>query len=433
MAEYDRKSEVYEYGYQVGHRVLFSLRPGESFFREAGNRGLDVNGDRSWDGLWVRVPENDLAYVPEFDPGYRGGVVGNGTHAYAPDLRSGDLERGAEVFENLESGPAGVKVKDRSKPGVSVVAMTSPYVNLGGLLTIAFDAPGADDRLAVSISTDGGRSYAPFSSYRSSTSFAAGGKTERWISRRYHYLVKLELVAGARLTQFVVLDDFQHAPRTLPRLEKGKNTISVSAGLDPTLATRTITGRIAAEPGFNKNETAESLGVTFENLDLKFNACWWKGGTGLMTVPIDVPGDLLALGFSAMIRARGEKDRVRASVSTDGGTSWREVAVMAGPTQGRTHHVRVDDWPKGVRKALLRFELTGNNTIGVQSFRVDADYRDPIASASPRPFQVVHRWKEAGKDRSHEQTIRGLPTSYTIEAGAEPEMVSVSYRMPANR
>jgi len=29
MAEYDRKSEVYEYGYQVGHRALFSLRPGE--------------------------------------------------------------------------------------------------------------------------------------------------------------------------------------------------------------------------------------------------------------------------------------------------------------------------------------------------------------------------------------------------------------------
>ena len=45
MAEYDRKSEVYEYGYQVGHRALFSLRPGESFVREAGNRGLHVNMD----------------------------------------------------------------------------------------------------------------------------------------------------------------------------------------------------------------------------------------------------------------------------------------------------------------------------------------------------------------------------------------------------
>ena len=46
MVEYDRKSEVYEYGYQVGHRALFSLRPGESLVREAGNRGLHVNMDR---------------------------------------------------------------------------------------------------------------------------------------------------------------------------------------------------------------------------------------------------------------------------------------------------------------------------------------------------------------------------------------------------
>ena len=43
MVEYDRKSEVYEYGYQVGHRALFSLRRGESFVREAANRGLHVN------------------------------------------------------------------------------------------------------------------------------------------------------------------------------------------------------------------------------------------------------------------------------------------------------------------------------------------------------------------------------------------------------
>ena len=35
MVEYDRKSEVYEYGYQAGHRALFSLRKGESFVREA--------------------------------------------------------------------------------------------------------------------------------------------------------------------------------------------------------------------------------------------------------------------------------------------------------------------------------------------------------------------------------------------------------------
>ena len=46
-----------------------------------------------------------------------------------------------------------------------------------------------------------------------------------------------------------------------------------------------------------------------------------------------------------------------------------------GPTQGRTEHIKVAKWAGGTRKALLRFEMTGNNTVGVQNFRVDADYR----------------------------------------------------------
>src|SRR5438045_9542291 len=88
MTEYDRKSEVYEYGYQLGHRALFSLRPGESFLREAGNRGLQVNQDTMpvWDGLKARAPEADLAYVKEFFPGYNGGGVGNGIHRSPPNL-----------------------------------------------------------------------------------------------------------------------------------------------------------------------------------------------------------------------------------------------------------------------------------------------------------------------------------------------------------
>jgi hypothetical protein len=429
MAEYDRKPEVFEYGYQVGHRALFSLRPGESFVREAGNRGLHVNGDRDWDGLKARVPEKDLAYVPEYDPGYRGGIVGNGKHIYAPNLKAGDLERGAEVFENLESGPGGLRVKDRSRPGVVVIAMSSPYVYLTGRMIIDSTAP--MDRWFVTVSTDNGRTFRQpdvitGNGTRSTVNF--GG-----IARRYAYWIKIELREDAGIGSLAVENEFQHAPRTLPRIEKGKNTITVAAGLDPTLATKTISGRIAARPGFTKNETAEAMGVVFDNLNLEHNACWWKSGTGVMTVPIDVPGDLVSLGFSAMIRARGPLDRVRALTSVDDGKSWREVAVMPGPTQGRTHHVRIDDWPSGVRKALLRFELTGDNTIGVQSFRVDADHRDPLATREFRPFRVVHRWTEGGKDRSHAETIRALPAAYTIEAGADPEMISVSYEMPAGR
>jgi hypothetical protein len=430
MAEYDRESEVYEYGYQVGHRALFSLRPGESFIREAGNRGLHVNmeADPNWDGLKARAPANDLVYVNEFLPGYRGGVAAVGIHRYEPNLAGGDLARSAEVVENVSfGGKPAVRVATASRPGVLVIPMISPYVYLGGRLAIKAVGRSSNDRLTVSISTNNARAFAPI--HRAVITKPTDMKIDLKdkVLRRYAYWLRIELTGGAGLDAFQVENDFQHAPRTLPWLGQGQNTITVAADSDPTIATRSITCRITPDPTFNKNETSVTMGVMFDNVNLAYDACWWKGGTGVMTVPIDVPGDLVALGFSAQIRARSEKDRVKVTTSTDGGRAWRDVTVMAGPTQGRTEHVRVPNWPGRVRRVLLRFEMTGNNTVGVQSFRVDADYRDPLAAAAIRPIRIVHRWTEAGQPRSHTETVARLPARYTIQARAEPEMVSVAY------
>jgi hypothetical protein len=436
MAEYDRKSEVYEYGYHVGYRALFSLRPGESFVREAGNRGLHVNMDvdPGWDGLKARAPENDLVYLNEFFAGYRGGVVGNGTHRYAPDLAAGDLALGAETFDNLASdGSGSIRVKEAGRPGVAIIPMISPYVYLGGRLRLKVVGRSADDNVIVTISTNNGRTFRPLYSARTDGPTEAKLELKDKVFRRYAYWLRLEVVGGASVDAFEAESDFQHAPRTLPWLGKGKNTITVAADADPGLATRSIACRITPDPEFTKNETSTTMGLVFDNVDLRHDACWWKGGTGYMTVPIEVPGDLVSLGFSAQVRARDVKDRVRIAASTDAGRTWREVAVMAGPTQGRTGHFRVADWPVGTRKALLRFEMTGNNTVGVQNFRIDADYRDPMAAKAVRPFRVVHRWTEGGKDRSHSERITRLPALYVIEAGEAPEMVSVVYEMPPSR
>jgi hypothetical protein len=121
------------------------------------------------------------------------------------------------------------------------------------------------------------------------------------------------------------------------------------------------------------------------------------------------------------------------TASTDNGRTWREVTVLKGPTQGRTEHVRVNKWAAKTRNVLLRFEMTGNNTAGVQSFRVDSDYRDPMAARTIRPFRVIHRWKESGREKTHSETIARLPAKYSVQAGSEPEMVSVSYEMGDSR
>ena len=61
--------------------------------------------------------------------------------------------------------------------------------------------------------------------------------------------------------------------------------------------------------------------------------------------------------------------------------------------------------------------MTGNNTAGVQSFRIDADYRDPMAARTVRPFRVVHRWKEGGREKSHAETVARLPAKYYDSSG----------------
>jgi hypothetical protein len=116
--------------------------------------------------------------------------------------------------------------------------------------------------------------------------------------------------------------------------------------------------------------------------------------------------------------------------SFDGGTSWAEMAKISGPTPGTTRYFEFDRIPSGARKALLKYELTGNNTVGIFSFRADADYRDPKAAKGFRPFRVVHRWKENGQEKTFTQTVTKLPFTYPVKAEFDPEMVSVSYEMP---
>ncbi len=433
MSEYNTKAGVYEYGYQLGHRALFSLRPGESIVREAGNRGLHVNRAQmaSFDDLSKHAPAGDLAYVPDAMPGFTGGVVANGTHRYAPNLGAGELALGALTYDGLATGgPAALHAAASAKPGVAVIEMNSPYVYLGGRVRISAIRRSASDRITLSLSTNNGRSF------RQIWSAAQGSSDARVdlgvaVVRRYAYQLKLEVAGspGSGVNTIAIESDIQHAPRTLPWLGKGSNTITIAADSNPHIATRTVACRITADPQFDKNETLGSMGAAPDNLDLRDEALWWKGGSGTLTVPFETPGDMVGLRYGAQIRARGVKDLVALSLSFDGGKSWRDAGRIAGPTPGTTRYFQFTALPPGVRKGLLRFTLTGDNTVGIFNFRLDADYKDTLASAAFRPFTVTHRWRENGELKSKSVQIPHLPYEYNIVAGTNPEMDSVTYEM----
>ncbi|HVX13781.1 MAG TPA: hypothetical protein VHC22_21545 [Pirellulales bacterium] len=443
MLEYDRQCEVYEYGYQVGHRAVVSLRPGESFVREAGNRGWHVNMRESpdWDGLRAKSTDGDMEYLRDFFPKFHGPMVGNGFHRYKPDLAVGGLAAGTETFENLATDASVADTAERpvvrlavgGKPGVAVIPLSSPYVYLNGRLSLRPWRKATADSVAVSLSTNNGRTFQKIWSADETGWNRADVDLSPHIFRRYAYWLKIELKSdspqGAGLADFAVENGIQHAPRSMPFLGRGENALTVAADGDPTIATRTVTCRLAAEPGFQENETSETMGLTFENLNLAHGGCWWQGGTGAMTVPVETPGEIVALRFGGHFRARGEKDLLVVRVSFDEGRTWQEAARVAGPTQGRTEYFRFDKVPPAAKRTLLRYEMTGNNTVGVLSFRVDADYRDPTGVGF-RPFEVVHRWHEADREKEWRETVERLPHSYRITTAAEPEMLSVEYRMP---
>ena len=316
--------------------------------------------------------------------------------------------------------------------------MASPYVYLGGRLRAEGGATlGRRPGGRLDLDRQRPELRAALVRRRPGTAEAVVDLTGK-ILRRYAYWLKVEITSatpgGAGLESLAVENDIQHAPRTLPWLGRGRNTITVAADGDPGVATRSVACRITPDASFTKNETTGTMGVAFDNLDVKDGACWWKGGVGRMTVPIEVPGDLVALRCSAQVRARGAKDAVAMLVSTDDGRTWREAARIAGPTPGTTGQFRFDDWPAGTRKALLRFEMTGNNTIGVLSFRVDADYRDPLAAGGV-PAVPGRPPLDGGGPREERTTrsSRRCPFTYTIDAAADPEMTSVTYEMEASR
>ncbi len=446
MVEYNRDSEIYEYGYQLGHHALFSLRPGESLVREAGNRGLHVNREQDPNFVMLKeqVPQGDLAYVPDFVPGYHGGVIGNGFHRYAPDLADGGLAKGALVYENLEANtPVGalpaLSLHAGGKSGIAIIEMSSPYVYLGGRVKVTAFARTPQDKVTLSLSTNNGRTFAPlWVSEGAGASTALIDLGER-VTRRYAYQLKIEMAGSgahsAGLNVLAIENDIQHAPRTLPWLGKGANTITVDADTDPGIATRTVNCRITPDLKFTKNETSGTMGVGFDNLRVtEGGGCWWQGGVGSMTVPIETPGDMVALRFGGHIRVRSEKDIVQLKLSFDAGKTWQDAGRIAGPTPATTRYFRFTGIPVHSRRALLRYEMTGNNTVGVFTFRLDADYKDPLAAASRttfQPFVVVHRWRENGQEKTARTRVSTLPFSYKINTGSDPEMVSVSYEMPA--
>jgi len=422
MQEYDCKpDQIYEYGYSQGHQLNVQLRPGERLTRNWFNRGLHVNMDGGVGAPNVLEKRAGMGYQRKLGD-IAPGRIGNGVREYDVPLKDGTFRTGALVAENLactaedQQTPA-VHVKDAAQRGILVLRMPSSYVYLTGKLTLQA-VVGEGGSIGVSFSDNHGLAWRPVASFTNSGEQAID--LSPYVLRRYDYRLKLELEGkGTGLDALRTVHDIQHSQAPLPALGPGDNTITFSAG--PHEGTITIEGRTS--PTRKRSELlVTDFRPELRGIEVKLLRVTGYGPEGgSITFPVETPGDLTRLRLGAHWRARDAREGWEMQASFDGGKSFRTVGRMPGPQPGSCTYVSTDDVPKGVRKALVRFQSTRQrNTLCIFDLRIDADYAEPHGGF--RPVRITYIWHEGGAEKRHVHVAQKPQEAYTIRCGDQPVM-----------
>ena len=141
-----------------------------------------------------------------------------------------------------------------------------------------------------------------------------------------------------------------------------------------------------------------------------------EGSPAEITFPIATPGDMTRLRFGTFYRARDARDGWDYQVSFDDGKTFTTVDRAAGPYQGCTKYVTVEDLPPRTRSALIRFSGQQRNTTCIFNFRIDADYTEPHGGF--RPVKVTYIWDEAGQEK---QDVHIAPQPQETPPVAKPQ------------
>ncbi|MBM4081883.1 MAG: fibronectin type III domain-containing protein, partial [Planctomycetes bacterium] len=206
-----------EYATHIGHKMFFTLRPGEALVWQWGHiqkvhGGFDGSvGMKSWGDRAAKL-------------------ICNGKMLYTPDLRKPSGRHALSASENVAFGEADTSkpalfVKTPGQPAHATFSIQSPYVIIGGAVRLLSKRQSADGQLKVSLSFDG-KAFQPAT---------AGSGFEEVINldphfppigpARYAYFLKVEMSGGAGLESIAFDTDVQMAPLSLPALELGENKL----------------------------------------------------------------------------------------------------------------------------------------------------------------------------------------------------------------
>ena len=426
---------------QTGHTMDYVLRPGEQFIRWWQPQG----------GRWHHLPAYNaskwmvqlLSAEPRGPkPNHRDFTVhnyGNGRFTYEPDLtdRSNDVELGAYELENMVVSEDGLTLKD---PGTGhvVFEVRTPYVIVpwvGKLDSTADDREASVVEMSatgakVSVSVDNGLTWGPVSERRITGTHPRQYDLTEETSGRYGYLLKVSLngqpqeavVRSLKMTTWV-----QVAPATLPALHKGHNQMTLLAGDDYGLPTRTVEVRSRAS---QPQELLKYLTAPPRDYDPSRRTAKIRGSV-VVKVPAP-PGTWIAwfkaTGQFATYQGEAAKKTANAiAYAVDRPSVFTTIYEAHVPTY--TNHWNYNaaaEVPLDTMTKMLYLRYTGDPALN--NFAVYA-HCVPEKPPTVSPVVITHVWHALGEEKQMSVTMSGAGP-YDIDVDGDPVNVSVEVQVP---
>jgi hypothetical protein len=224
--------------------------------------------------------------------------------------------------------------------------------------------------------------------------------------------------------------------KTLPKLNRGTNTVYVGAGDQ--------SGSIVLWPEL-QNDKYKPMAVESVNVKTKKEHEGWnavmnpdeQGGEGYVVFKIDAPKPLTKITQGARMYVRNKGGEIRFEHSFDGGKTWRKSFAHADTEQpwDDIHNQVTTNVPPGAKSVLFKYVM---KNAGLYSVRMEANHE--VQKTKPGPVEVTYNWSERQTDytlvkRSHTQLVEKLPMTYTINVGGwdHPVMESVIVNTKGSR
>ncbi|MCB1150123.1 hypothetical protein KDK88_01150 [bacterium] len=384
---------------------------------------------------------------------YEANIRGNGYWSVRPDFSAADP---APWFHDLQGvvhrdadGGAGPALRPAAGAASAAITLKLAAANVltSGTVHLA-GTRGAGDAVVLELSRDGGCTWQTVASPAAGAFDAWHVLTPALIGGAHEILVRATLTPDATRTD-VGLDDLQITAftqlnrMTLPRFQRGPNTVRFAAG--PAHETITLKPSLHAGAALSYTQSTDSWsGVTArDEVDNFYKATLvptTAGQDGQVTWRIDTPTDITGFEFGGSFIAKSTLDRVALEASWNG-SDFTELEVFDSGTAS-TWDARLfavsASVPAGARSVWLRYRMRSGVDGGWQSGGIqDAllKVHHQAQDAAFAPVAVTWNWiehrTEGDVPRSHTRIVNNAEERWNVNVGGfrDPTMVSVITRL----